>query len=167
MRLLLSLALASLSLAPAASAAKAATVSWGKLGISFEQYRQDSADCARAVYYLDVSGTEAAQVFKRATSHLENNETNLQNATPDAQLSTAISSEQIVQGTQPEKRFQEVRDYQLKAMEICLTDRGYKRFALTSEQADHLNRLKKKSEARREYLYRLSVDPEVLKEQGV
>jgi hypothetical protein len=156
-----------MALAPAAYGAKPATVSWGKLGVSFDQYRQDSADCARAVYYLDVSGTEAAQTFKRATTQLENNETNLQGGGSSDVLSIVTTSAQIVQGTQPEKRFQEVRDYQLKAMEICLTDRGYKRFALTSEQADHLNRLRKKSDERREYLYRLSVDPKVLREQGV
>src|SRR3954469_9888746 len=59
-------------------AAKPTSISWGKLGISLDQYRDDAVSCGRAGYYRDVAATEAAQTFKRATSQLESNESDMQ-----------------------------------------------------------------------------------------
>ena len=44
--------------------ARTEAVSWGKPGVTIEQYRQDAVECGRAGYYLDVSKTETAQVSK-------------------------------------------------------------------------------------------------------
>jgi hypothetical protein len=174
MRLLFSSALVTICLIPMASAApKVSPVSWGKPGVSLEQYRHDAVECGTAAYYMDVSGTEAAKVFQRATKQLENNESDLQTVAatdPDTQtynqIQAAARSASIVHGTQPEKRLREVGDYQNRGLAICLTERGYKRFTLTKAQQDHLRRLKNGSPERHEYLYSLSVDPKVLHDQA-
>jgi hypothetical protein len=167
MRLLLSLALASLSLTPAATAAtKAALSSWGKLHVSFEQYRQDAVDCTREGVELDVSGTEAAKTFKRASAQLEANETNLYSKDYRWQMLTVARSASIVEGTQPKKRLAEVRALQEQTVAACLTRRGYKQFNLTQDQQNYLASLKKGSEARHRYLYSLAVDPTVLSQQA-
>ena len=44
-------------------------------------------------------------------------------------------------------------------------ERGYTEFALTPEQRAHLATLPQGSDERREYLYKLGTDPEVLKTQ--
>jgi hypothetical protein len=59
-----------------------------------------------------------------------------------------------------------VRDYQYKALSICLADRGYKRFNLTADQQEHLRHLKAGSAERHQYLYNLSVNPAVLRDQA-
>jgi len=56
------------------TAARTEAVSWGKAGISIDQYRTDSITCGRAGYYAGVSNTDAAHVFKAATGQLQANE---------------------------------------------------------------------------------------------
>src|SRR5438094_227984 len=59
------------------SAAKTEALSWGKPGVSIDQYRTDAITCGRTGYYADVSDTQAARTFKRATGELESNESDL------------------------------------------------------------------------------------------
>jgi hypothetical protein len=171
MRLLLSCTLAGLCLAaPAFAGSKPNPVSWGKIGVSFEQYRQDAVDCTREGYYLDVSGTEAAQTLKRASSQIENNEVNLYNpygSSWPTQVDIVTRSDAIAQGTRPDKRFKEVRALQEDAVAKCLIERGYKRFTLTRDEQDHLAHLKAGSDARHQYLYSLAVNPKILSAQAV
>src|SRR5438309_11050074 len=66
-------AIALLSLAyTAALAAPAPTQSWGKVGISLAQYRQDALECGLKGYYTDVSQTEAAKTLGTASRRLDN-----------------------------------------------------------------------------------------------
>jgi hypothetical protein len=50
-------------------------------------------------------------------------------------------------------------------LKSCLVDRGYTEFSLTPEQRAHLATLPQGSDERREYLYKLGTDPDVLKSQ--
>ena len=150
-----------LALPATALSAKPPGLSWGKAGVSFEQYRSDSVECAREGYYLDVSGTEAAQVFRRASRMIDTNEAGGVN------LDTAITTGHIVAGTQPEERMGEVRKLLQGTVDGCLIDRGYTPFELTKPQRAQLSRLKKGSPQRHAYLYKLSIDPEVLRSQAV
>jgi len=168
MRLLSSCVIAITCFAPAALAStKPAAVSWGKPGVTLEQYRQDAVECGTAAYTMDLSGTEAAKVLKRATRELENNEANLQTLSGNwgyTQMQLVQRSAWIIHAARPTLRFREVRELQEQGLAVCLTDRGYKRFSLTKEQQDHLRRLKAGSPERHQYLYSLSVDPMVLGE---
>jgi hypothetical protein len=53
------------------------------------------------------------------------------------------------------------------ALKSCLVSRGYSEFALTAEQRAALDKLPQGSDARRDYLYKLGTDPEVLAKQSV
>ena len=50
-------------------------------------------------------------------------------------------------------------------LKSCLVERGYTEFALTPEQRAHLATLPQGSDERRNYLYKLGTDPNVLKAQ--
>jgi hypothetical protein len=154
--------LCALAAPSALSAGKPHGISWGKTGISFEQYRGDAVECGRSGYYLDVADTEAAQVFRRATRVLEASEAN---ATPS--VDTYITSARIVEGTRPEYRMEDVRKLLQGTVDGCLIDRGYTPFQLSQAQRKQLGRLKMGSPERHAFLYKLATDPEVLSAQKV
>ena len=52
-------------------------------------------------------------------------------------------------------------------VEDCLKGRGYVQFRLTDEQREMLSRLDRGSDARREYLYSLASNAEVLDAQAL
>jgi hypothetical protein len=45
--------------------------SWGRAGVAYETYRNDSLECGLVGYYADVSQTAEAQAFVTATRRLE------------------------------------------------------------------------------------------------
>jgi hypothetical protein len=49
----------------------------------------------------------------------------------------------------------------------CLVSRGYTEFELTPEQRKQLDKLPQGSEERRQFLYKLGTDPEVLSKQSI
>ena len=144
------------------AAAPAPEFSWGKIGITIEQYRRDAVECGRKGYYRDVSGTNAAKLFKRATSMLETNE----GMGGGGGLDTYITSARIVESTQPEKRMAEVRAFLEEAVTTCLTGRGYTRFRLTKAQRARLSKLHFGSPERHAFLFSLATDPNVLAKQA-
>lgn len=146
-------------------AASSAHLSWGKIGVSFEQYRADAVACGRAGYYLDLAQTEQAKVFKRATSRLETNEAGVQELPPLQQTIVVLTSASIVAGTRPDAKFRELRAIQEGPMTTCLRERGYTQFELTEPQKAALRRLRHGSPERHRYLHRLASDPNVLEGQ--
>ena len=165
-RLVSFLALASLTCTPLAAARTQAT-SWGKSGVSMDQYRRDAGDCGRAGYYLDVSQTEAAQVFKRATGQLQANETNLTSAEAKAPeiMNIVTTSAHIVAEARPDEHMKQVGNLMQSTVDDCLKQRGYVRFKLTDPQRKHLGHLHLGSPERRAYLYQLATDAKLLAAQ--
>jgi len=171
--------LACLLSAPLA-AAKTEASSWGKPGISIDQYRTDAVTCGRAGYYMDVSNTEAAQVFKTASRELETNETDLQsqaempgsgNPMGDPRylyrvMGIVNRSTRIVEGTRPTERIKAVGALMQAKVDDCLKGRGYVRFKLTPQQRHHLGQLHLGSVERHSYLYQLGTDAGVLSSQA-
>lgn len=164
--ILLTLATTGLALGSAAQAAPATQLSWGKPGISLDEYRRDAVKCGRAGYYADVSHTEAAQVFKRATSELSNNEQNMFGQSPQALMQMITTSAHIVEGTRPDLRYKQVKAYLEDAMNTCLRALGYRQFRLTPAQQHQLRKLHLGSPERHAYLYSLASDPAVLQDQA-
>jgi hypothetical protein len=162
------------------AAAKTAAVSWGKAGVSIDQYRTDSITCGRAGYYMDVSNTEAAHVFKDATGQLTANEAGLSGVAmvaadgppPERVVATmevadiANRSSHIVESTRPKKRMKDVGALMQSKVDDCLKERGYTRFKLTSIQRKLLGKLHLGSAERHVFLYKLGTDPAVLKTQA-
>ena len=60
------LSLAALA-AASVTAAPAPLASWGKAGISLDQYRKDSLECGLKGYYSDISKTDDAKAFVSAS----------------------------------------------------------------------------------------------------
>jgi hypothetical protein len=164
-----------LLLASAASSAPAPEDSWGKAGVSFEQYRQDAVDCAAAGYFLDISNSADAQQFVTASRKLNNlpGPTIYQTvgtgpgstSSVDVAANFANIQQHIIESVRPEERFKNIKRMQLAKTNECLVNRGYSKFRLTDNQRDRLRHLKFGSDKRREYLYSLATNPSVLATQ--
>ena len=168
------LALAALLAAGPASAEPKPFDSWGRAGVAYETYRNDSLECGLLGHTADVSRTEQAQTFITATRQLEaiDNPNFAANATSAAgatelAVEQARRYEQVRRSIRPEKRMEEIKDGMVGVVEDCLRERGYVQFRLTEEQRDTLSHLDRGSEERREFLYRLASNPEVLAAQPI
>ena len=159
-----------------ASAAPAPQDSWGKAGVSLAQYRQDAVDCAVQGYNLDISKTEDAQAFVRASRQLDNipgGATIAETTTPgspndnsiNVMVDFSIAQQHIIDSVRPEQRFKNIKQMQIGKVDECLVQRGYSKFRLTDEQRHRLSKLKFGSEQRREYLYELASNPSILASQ--
>jgi hypothetical protein len=189
MRASLAVATALLAAAPVA-AANGPQVSWGKLGVTFEQYRADAVACGRAGYYLDVSGTDAARVFRNASHQIDTivdtgaapvNKWATDQIDPSHGAASLSRIEEapahfvevgtrighVVASTRPEERMREVGQLLQSTVEQCLVARGYQRFQLSSDQRKHLRKLRPGTPERQAYLYGLATDAEILKAQAI
>ncbi len=179
MRRLFAVSLVTAFTATSVAAATAPKESWGKLGISLAQYRQDALDCGLQGYYTDISKTDDAQAFVKASKQLDAvttggmapMTTGTSGTGPDTTDSIdqaaryADQQEHIIQGIRPEERFKNIKAMLVSNTQQCLQKRGYSKFELTEEQQKKLRRLKAGSDERRAYLYSLATDPAVLANQ--
>jgi len=184
-----------LTLTATPAAAKPRPVdSWGRAHVDYETYRNDSLDCGLLGYTADVSETEQAQLFVTATRQLEAiDNTNYAGPgataaaavggggsrggiqVPDVSSAAAVSRgieqarqyEQVRRSIRPERRMEELKRGMTAIVEQCLRDRGYVQFRLTEDQRRALSRLRRGSDARREFLHRLASNPEVLAAQAL
>jgi len=166
--------------ASAVDGAPAPTESWGKAGITLDQYRRDSVECGLKGHYTDISQTDDARAFAKASKQLDavttgasssmavgSNSTgpDVTNAAQQA-VEYAHQQENIVRSVRPEERFKSIKKTLVATTEECLASRGYLRFVLTEEQRKILRKLKAGSDQRRAYLYSLASNPAVLQSQG-
>jgi hypothetical protein len=157
--------------APVAAAPKPID-SWGKAGVDLETYRNDSLECGLLGYYADVSQTEQAQAFVRATRQMEGAD-NTNYAAPSASAAQAMDMtivqarqyEQIRRSIRPERRISELKTGMEAVVQDCLRERGYVQFRLTDEQREALADLRNGSDERRAFLHGLASDPAVLDSQ--
>ena len=148
--------------------------SWGRAGVAYETYRNDALECGLVGYYADVSQTEQAQAFVRATRQLEAVD-NPNYVPPNATSADAAylgneqarHYEQIRRSIRPEQAMRALKQGMVAVVEDCLKGRGYVQFRLTDEQSEALSKLDKGSEERREFLYRLASDAHILEAQHV
>jgi hypothetical protein len=61
----------------------------------------------------------------------------------------------------------ELKQGMVGVVETCLRERGYIQFRLTDEQREMLSHLDRGSEERREFLYHLASNPDVLTTQAL
>ena len=155
---------AGLAAVSASAAPRPGDLSWGKPGVSLEEYAIDGALCAYRAASHDVSDTQAARRLVAATRRLELLES--QWGSPSfGEL--WIDHRRIVEGVRPERLFEQVAGLQQLLLDECLTERGYRQFRLTAEQKRHLRRLERGSNERRAYLHSLGSDPQILNRQRI
>lgn len=189
MRASLAVAVALVAAAPAISA-NAPRTSWGKVGVSFEQYRADAVSCGRKGYYRDVSHTQAARVFRAASQQIDTiadtgpapvDKWQTEQIDPSQGAASLSRYEeapahfvdvgnrisQVVASTRPEERMAEVGQLLQSTVEQCLVSRGYRQFELTPDQQEHLGKLRPGSPERQTYLYGLATDARILEAQAL
>src|SRR4051812_37930535 len=162
MRILIAL-IATGALASAVSAANAPRTSWGKAGISFDDYRSDATFCLREAAGMDLAGTEPANALVLASRRMETGQTNIYSRTVGGASSTAqptvnsgfdpaleaanrLQQERIA--ARPELRIRQAHDIMQRRLDHCLAGRGYQRFRLTDDQRSQLRRFPERAEAR-------------------
>ena len=126
--------------------------SWGKPGVSLEDYWIDSAKCGHQAAEVDLSSTAPAQALVIASRMTE------------VYIDSSAFIGAIRIGS-PEVQWNRAATIMRRQLESCLAMRGYVKFKLTKDQARRLKMLEVGSLERRKYLYSLASDPEILEAQ--
>lgn len=128
-----------------------AVSSWAKPGVSFEQYRIDSVECAKLGYFKDISQEEPTKRFLRGFRSADDDLNKADTGGPnlDGWL-------EAVRRTQPDRRKREIQEIQVREVERCLTERGYSKFSLTRDEQKQLARFPSGSVARHRFLHQLA-----------
>src|SRR3954454_2248322 len=145
MRRVFAIPLLALVLPASANSAPAPVESWGKAGVSLTQYRQDALDCALKGHYLDISKSDDAKAFVKASRELDAVTTGASapavtgangmgpNTTDsvDQMVEYANQQQHIVESVRPDQRFHSIKRMLVDWTSQCLANRGYSRFRLT------------------------------------
>ena len=158
---------------------------WGKKDVSMIEYRTDAGQCAvlAATHTTDANGSNTAGGING-----QNSGTPTQQASGSANAGSAgaggaggsvnpvgggtyrdSASADFVNRAAMQQRSQEMAAQQARnnALKSCLAGRGYTEFTLTAEQRAALAKLPQGSDERREFLYKLGTDEQVLATQAV
>ena len=166
----------------AAPAAASPASSWGKAGVSFEDYRSDATLCLREAAATDLSGTAPARALVLASRQIETGQSN--DYTPmingaggtspvagrpsfDPSSETYLRVARARNAAQVDRHVAEARDIIEGRLETCLAGRGYHRFRLTREQRRRLDHFPERAPERQAYLHSLASDPRILAAQGL
>jgi hypothetical protein len=152
--------------------------SWGKEGVSMHDYRFDGAHCAalaatatpesngaNAAGGINGKNTNSSGLPQVPTGQGAGRATGAAVSTGSSPYRDGASTD-FAQRAATQQRTQEMMVQRMRAEKLksCLYERGYTEFELTPEQRMELAKLPQSSEARREYLYKLGTDPEILKQ---
>ncbi len=165
------LALAAAALGPTmAQAADAPRFSWGKAGVSYDQYLDEAYDCAMVGLDTNIENSEPVEKLRSASRQMEAIEARQGGVASSADpMGAGIRHAQdlaaIRESARPDQQVKEVKKILFSAMQQCMVQRGYTRFALTEDQRAEIARYKDGSAERRAFLYRLASNPTVLEQQ--
>ena len=162
---------------------------WGKKDVSMLDYRMDGGQCA-VLAATHSNGDNAANSAggvngqnsvipagpgasgaAPSTSPSTNTSSNSGSGSGTATAGTYrdMASSDYVNRAAMQQRTQELAEQRARSdkLKSCLAGRGYTEFSLTAEQRAALAKLPEGSDARREFLYKLGTDPDVLTKQSV
>jgi hypothetical protein len=161
---------------------------WGKQDVSMLDYRTDAGQCALIAVTMatDGNGANTAGGISGQNPTIPqqgpSGATVANGAIPGANGPTAprgptsggntyrdSASADFVNRAANQQRAQEMTAQRARndALKFCLVNRGYTEFELTTGQRAALSKLPQGSEERREYLYKLGTDPDVLTRQSL
>jgi hypothetical protein len=161
--------------------------SWGKKDVSMLDYRTDAGQCAliAATFENGENGARTAGGISGQNSAAPAQGVSGSGVSPgnitgggNATRGTPILGNSNYRDSAPadlvnraaiQQRSQEMsaQRARLDALKFCLVNRGYTEFRLSPAQRRTLDNLPEGSDERREYLYKLGTDPEVLTNQAV
>jgi hypothetical protein len=154
-----------------AADARRPTMSWGKPGVSYEDYRSDATICLRLAAGTDLTGTEPANALVLASRRMETIATS--DFTPmvgggfDPVINAVNAMQMARMQARPDLRIRQARDILQARLDHCLEEHGYRRFQLTDDQRRQLNHFATRPPERQVYLHSLASDPQVLAAQAV
>jgi hypothetical protein len=161
---------------------------WGKQGVSMLDYRTDAGQCALIAVTYDKDQNDANNAGgvsgqnSTAPAQAPAGSTIAAGTAPGMGGTVATSSAILAGGSnrdagaidvanraamQQQSREMQAQRARNDALKFCLANRGYTEFTLTREQRAQLEKLPPGSDQRREYLYRLGTDPQVLASQAL
>jgi hypothetical protein len=160
---------------------------WGKKDVTMIDYRTDGGQCAvlAATHTTDANGSNTAggingQNSAAPAGGATGSATGGSSAGSGGSASNNLPSmgggtyrdsanPDFVNRAAMQQRSVEMQEQQRRAaaLKSCLSGRGYTEFELTAEQRAALSKLPQGSDERREYLYKLGTDPDVLSRQSV
>jgi hypothetical protein len=163
-----------------------AQTAWGKKDVSMLDYRTDAGQCA----VLAATGNPQTDANRQAGGAGGQNggvpnlpkasgagdaaagrqsSSTTSPASGDGGMYRDNASSDFVNRAVTQQRNEEIAAQRARndALKSCLVNRGYSEFALTPEQRAELDKLPQGSDARRDYLYKLGTDPEVLAKQAI
>jgi hypothetical protein len=172
----------------ACTSTTAPQTAWGKENVSMLDYRTDGGQCAVLAATAPAEGNganSAGGMDGVSPTRLPDSGGASQSAsnTAGAPVSSGPSSAAFPTGgggayrdntnvdmvsraaTQQQAMEVAAQKQRTERLKSCLVERGYTEFALTPEQRAHLATLPQGSDERRNYLYKLGTDPNVLKAQ--
>jgi len=156
---------------------------WGKKGVSMVDYRTDAGQCVVLALTItpDANAAKSAGGINGANAGIPDSPGASGSATSvaasrggglplisgniyrDSAPADFVNRAAMQQRTQ-EMSVQRVRNDALKS---CLAGRGYSEFVLNAAQRAALGKLAPRSDARRNYLFKLGTDPDVLRKQSI
>ena len=165
----------------AAAAANAPQTSWGKPGVTFDDYRSDATHCLREAAGTDLTGTEPANALVLASRRMAAGQTNDYSptvagasatgpSTTNSGFDPAIEASRRMQqermAARPELRIRQAHDIMQRRLDRCLAGRGYRPFRLTEDQRRQLRHFPARAAERQVYLHSLASDPQILAAQS-
>jgi hypothetical protein len=178
-------AIAAVAICGCATQPVAPPTSWGKQGVSMLDYRTDGGQCAvlAATEASKENGSNTAGGINghnsSAPTQTQGNAAVTAGANPGTSSGTAfptgggtyrdMADSDMVQRAATQQRTSDLANQKARtnSLKKCLSDRGYTEFTLTPEQRKQLSSLPEGSDERRQFLYKLATDPNVLKSQAV
>jgi hypothetical protein len=159
-------------------------LAWGKPGVSRVDYGTDVGMCTGlAIVQKTGNQTKSAGGTDGRNNEVSKNTEGASGSqtappSPNAGVSgpipaggsySGMASADFAQRAANQQQTREMADKRAKAesFRTCLVERGYREFALTSEQQIELSRHRKGSDGHFEYLYTLGSNPAVVEKQGL
>ena len=141
------------ALSACATATSNPDISWGKPGVSYVQYREDSIECAidGSRYNLVASGP-----YKDIDRGLKSQYRVLEQAQGDQ--SDQIRDYSMTYQRNIRGRIDDIQTAMVNRVHMCLRARDYKEFYLTEAQSKRLAQFDKGTEPRFRYLHSLASD---------
>jgi len=156
--------------------------SWGKSGVTLQDYVKDGTECAETSRYVTtyIKPATLRHLDALSAAQLLDSVLKLGAGTPEfnaiglvANITALRSANDIARRTNTFSSQYEsiisfdVRDQLQAVLGKCLLERGYARIWLTKSQQATLRRLKRHSRERTAYLYSIGSNAEVMAEQQV
>ncbi len=162
--MLMSCALAATSVPAWAETVDAPAVSWGKVDITYAQYRADALDCANRGFAAKIDQSAPVSTLRNAADRLDT--LNQRSVGVDStHIEQRAKEEQTIKlAADADAQYKRIKQLMFAVVRQCMTERGYTRFALTPDQRAAMRAIRG-DDPRRAFLFRLATDPIVLDKQ--